>query len=116
MASFVARPSTALQGRGVDRTKAEGLRSLQLPQAQGRTGHAAPRVPPRKVYVHCQSGVGRAPTMAAAFLLAQGLGLEESLTLLQRARPFVDLTATQVGQLREFGSRFGKEQPQLSGS
>jgi hypothetical protein len=59
----------------------------------------------RRVYVHCQSGVGRAPTLAAAYLCSTGCGLAEALALLRRARPFVDLTPPQLEQLTRFVER-----------
>lgn len=58
-----------------------------------------------KVYIHCQSGVGRAPTMAAAYLLSQGSTLAEVLTLIGRARPFIALTGEQLERLRTFEQR-----------
>lgn len=57
------------------------------------------------VYVHCQSGVGRAPTLAVAYLVSAGLGLAEALALLQRVRPFVELTPSQREQLVRFAER-----------
>lgn len=54
------------------------------------------------VYVHCAGGVGRAPTMAAAYLVGQGMPLDEALRLIRRARPFVDILPPQMDQLRRF--------------
>ncbi len=55
----------------------------------------------RKVYVHCASGVGRAPTMAAAYLmLEQGMTLDEALATIRRVRPFVRITPPQMAALR----------------
>ena len=61
-----------------------------------------------KVYVHCESGVGRAPTMAAAFLLARGMELEAALELLRRARPFIDPTPPQLDCLCHFCEAVGR--------
>jgi len=36
------------------------------------------RDPDARFYVHCEAGMGRAPTVAAALLLEQGLGLESA--------------------------------------
>ncbi len=55
-----------------------------------------------KVYIHCAGGVGRAPTMAAAYFLSQGMNLNEALSLLRRTRPFIRLTPPQMARLREF--------------
>lgn len=57
-----------------------------------------------KVYIHCAGGVGRAPTMAAAYFISQGMSLEEAIALIKKARPFIDLTPPQLARLREFAS------------
>ena len=53
-----------------------------------------------KVYVHCAAGMGRAPTLAAAYLIRQGLEVAAALALIRRARPFIELTPPQLEQLR----------------
>jgi protein-tyrosine phosphatase len=55
-----------------------------------------------KVYIHCGAGVGRAPTMAAAYLISAGHSLEESLALIRKVRPFITITPPQMEQLRQF--------------
>ncbi len=58
------------------------------------------------VFVHCHAGVGRAPTMAAAYLVAsRGMGHREALALLRRARPIIKPTREQIARLREFEQR-----------
>lgn len=54
------------------------------------------------VYIHCGVGVGRAPTMAAACLIADGLPASEALKRIQAVRPFVHLTPGQARVLEEF--------------
>jgi hypothetical protein len=54
-----------------------------------------------KVYIHCGAGVGRAPSMAAAYLMAEGHTLEEALTLIRKPRPFIAITPPQMEQLRK---------------
>lgn len=61
------------------------------------------------VYIHCAGGIGRAPTMAAAYLISTGKTLEESLTLIKRVRPFILLTPAQLEQLKEFEETLGKD-------
>ena len=55
-----------------------------------------------KVYIHCSAGVGRAPSMAAAYLISKGHSLEYALGLIRETRPFIRLTPVQTQSLREF--------------
>ena len=59
-----------------------------------------------RVYVHCAGGVGRAPTMAAAYFVAQGMTLDEALALIRRTRPFINITPPQMARLREFAAMY----------
>ena len=59
-----------------------------------------------KVYIHCGVGVGRAPTMTAACLMATGLSAAEALRQIKKVRPFVHLTAEQRRVLDEFARRW----------
>ena len=61
-----------------------------------------------KVYIHCGVGVGRAPTMTAAFLMTAGLSADEALRQIKQARPFVHLTAEQRRVLDEFAEGRGR--------
>jgi protein tyrosine phosphatase (PTP) superfamily phosphohydrolase (DUF442 family) len=60
-----------------------------------------------KVYVHCASGVGRAPTMAAAYLISTGLSTEQSWALIRKVRPFVKPTRPQLALLEQFAGEKG---------
>ena len=55
-----------------------------------------------KVYVHCGSGVGRAPSIAAAYLIAEGYPLDEAVAKMKRVRPFIRLLPVQLERLREY--------------
>ncbi|MCP4990199.1 MAG: dual specificity protein phosphatase family protein, partial [Colwellia sp.] len=55
-----------------------------------------------KVYIHCAAGVGRAPTTAVAFFISQGLNLDEAVGLIKKSRPFINISKTQMEQLRRF--------------
>lgn len=55
-----------------------------------------------KVYIHCAGGVGRAPTMAAAFFVSTGMTTDEALAFIQKHRPFIYLVPEQTEQLRRF--------------
>lgn len=54
-----------------------------------------------KVYIHCSAGVGRAPSMAAAYLISMGYGAEDALALIAKARPFIRLTPRQIHSLKQ---------------
>jgi protein-tyrosine phosphatase len=54
------------------------------------------------VYVHCGSGVGRAPTVAAAYLVSTGLALDEAWARIRAVRPFIRPQPQQVAQVRRF--------------
>ncbi|MBA3874411.1 MAG: dual specificity protein phosphatase family protein, partial [Anaerolineae bacterium] len=51
------------------------------------------------VYIHCAAGIGRAPTMAAAYLVSTGLTPAQSWAMIKRVRPFVRPTPGQEEQI-----------------
>lgn len=53
-------------------------------------------------YVHCRQGEGRGPTMAAAYLISEGLTTEEALTAIQKSRPSAHPNRAQVKRLIEW--------------
>jgi len=63
------------------------------------------------VYVHCGSGVGRAPTLAAAYLVSTGLTPMEAWDEIRRVRPFIRPTAEQIAQLERFAEEMGRRSP-----
>jgi len=66
-----------------------------------------------KVYVHCWEGVGRAPTMAAAYLVSTGLTTAEAWKMIRAVRPFIRPTPFQVAQLEAF-ARAQKAEPLMA--
>ncbi len=56
----------------------------------------------RKVYIHCAGGVGRAPTLAAAYLISAGLTRDEALETIRRVRPFINIMPPQMALLTEY--------------
>ena len=52
-----------------------------------------------KVYIHCAAGIGRAPTMAAAYLVSTGLTPMQAWAKIKRVRPFVRPTPGQEEQI-----------------
>jgi predicted protein tyrosine phosphatase len=54
------------------------------------------------VFVHCHAGVGRAPLMAAAYLMyCQDLDHRTALARIRAARPIIGLNRSQIKRLRE---------------
>ena len=56
------------------------------------------------VYIHCGSGIGRAPTMAAAYFVSTGLSSEHAWAKIRQVRPFIRPTAPQIDQLERFAT------------
>lgn len=56
----------------------------------------------KKVYVHCQNGHGRAPTMVAAYLIKKGKGVEEAIDFIKTKRPSIHLEKVQKELLEKF--------------
>jgi protein tyrosine phosphatase (PTP) superfamily phosphohydrolase (DUF442 family) len=54
-----------------------------------------------KVYIHCRQGLGRGPTMCVAYLLKTGLTVADALTLIKKARPFINPRPGQIERLNE---------------
>ncbi len=55
-----------------------------------------------KVYIHCRGGVGRAPTLATAYLISQGFAAPQAIELIRQARPFIEIKPPQIEQLKRF--------------
>jgi protein-tyrosine phosphatase len=53
------------------------------------------------VYIHCGAGIGRAPTMAAAYLMHQGTTLDDALKKIKKVRPFINILPEQIKQLHD---------------
>ena len=56
------------------------------------------------VYVHCGSGIGRAATMAAAYLISTGRTEPDAWALIRAARPFIRPTPQQLEQIQRFAT------------
>ena len=59
----------------------------------------------RRVYVHCFSGVGRAPALVIAYLVAKGATIDEAVALVHARHPRTRLSPAQVRLLHEFAGR-----------
>ena len=55
-----------------------------------------------RVYIHCRAGCGRAPSMAAAYLISSGMTRKEALIFIKNARPFISLNRSQLLVLDQF--------------
>jgi len=55
-----------------------------------------------KVYIHCKGGIGRAPTMAAAYFISQGRSTDEAIAVVKGTRPFIHITAPQLAALHSY--------------
>jgi protein-tyrosine phosphatase len=62
-----------------------------------------------KVYIHCAGGIGRAPTMAAAYLISEGKTVDEAMEMIRRVRPFINPTAPQRVALQEFARAYAPQ-------
>ena len=56
------------------------------------------------VYIHCGSGIGRAATMAAAYLISTGLTADEAWAEIAAVRPFIRPTPPQREQIERFAA------------
>lgn len=70
------------------------LRGAKFIQEQNAAGNG--------VYIHCASGVGRAPTMAAAYLVMTGMDSEAAWRAVQHGRPFIRPTPPQLEVIEDF--------------
>lgn len=57
-----------------------------------------------QVYVHCMLGVGRSATLAAAYFVSEGMGVEEAWRAIRRRRPFIRPTQGQKQLIAEFAA------------
>jgi dual specificity MAP kinase phosphatase len=55
-----------------------------------------------KVYVHCWEGLGRSPTLVAAYLVNNGMTPKEAWDAIIRVRPFISPSQSQRARLEEF--------------
>ncbi len=54
-----------------------------------------------KVYIHCAAGIGRAPTMAASYLVSTGISPAQAWKQIKDVRPFIRPTPGQEAQINE---------------
>ncbi len=56
----------------------------------------------RKVYMHCAAGVGRAPTMAIAYLVSTGLTTDQAVAEIKEKHHDTDPSPRQVDAVRQY--------------
>ena len=66
------------------------------------------------VYVHCGAGVGRAPTMTAAYLVSTGLTPDEAWARIRAVRPFIRIKPGQAAQIERFAEGWFIDVPLVS--
>jgi predicted protein tyrosine phosphatase len=57
------------------------------------------------VYIHCGSGIGRAATMVAAYLISTGLTADQAWAAIRAVRPFIRPTPPQLEQIERFAAQ-----------
>ena len=62
----------------------------------------------RKVYVHCQSGVGRSVCVACAVLLRMGYSLPQAYDAVRRKRPEAVISDKQVESLQRYAASLSR--------
>jgi len=62
------------------------------------------------VYIHCWEGLGRGPTMAAAYLVSTGMTPDDAWEKIRETRPFIRPTEVQRQQLIAFAAHYKEEQ------
>lgn len=55
-----------------------------------------------KVFIHCREGIGRAPTVAIAYLISQNIGLEDAIHLVNKGRDIASVNKLQLDSLKSF--------------
>jgi hypothetical protein len=68
------------------------------------------------VYIHCESGVGRAPTAAAVVLLASGIvdSAASAIELVRKGRPAAALTVSDLRFVERMAARIADAPPALA--
>jgi protein-tyrosine phosphatase len=59
----------------------------------------------KKIYIHCQNGHGRAPTMVAAYLINKGMEVKEAIEFIKNKRPEIHLEDVQIKSLEKFAKK-----------
>ncbi len=63
-----------------------------------------------KVYIHCAAGVGRAPTIAASYLVSTGLTPDQAWSKIRAVRPFIRPTVGQIAAIEGYAEHLKAKQ------
>ncbi len=66
----------------------------------------------RKVYMHCAAGVGRAPTMAMAYLVSTGLTTGQAVAEIKDKHHDADPSPKQIEAVRQYEAKIAAERVQ----
>ncbi|MBI2449036.1 dual specificity protein phosphatase family protein [Candidatus Pacearchaeota archaeon] len=55
-----------------------------------------------KVYIHCRQGHTRAPTLAAAYFISEGMDVADAIKKIKSKRPSAHPTPSQIKALKKF--------------
>ncbi|MBW2965893.1 dual specificity protein phosphatase family protein [Candidatus Woesearchaeota archaeon] len=61
-----------------------------------------------KVYVHCQRGHGRAPTLVAAYLISKGKTVKQAISLIKKKRSVIHPNKIQINVLKRSKAKWQK--------
>lgn len=68
-----------------------------------------------QVYIHCWEGVGRGPTMLAAYFVCTGMKPSEAWAKIKAVRPFIRPMPDQIAQVDVLAAEYGRvNEPPLS--
>jgi len=56
----------------------------------------------KKIYVHCQNGHGRAPSLVAAYFIKQGKEVAKAISFIKDKRPTIHLEEVQINALNKY--------------
>lgn len=59
----------------------------------------------KKVYIHCRNGHGRSPTLVAAYLIAQGMEVQDVIATIKSKRGEIHIRDSQLEALQKFRQR-----------
>jgi protein-tyrosine phosphatase len=62
----------------------------------------------KRIYIHCQYGHGRSPTMVAAYFISLGKTVDEAIEEITKARPEIHIEDVQRKALMEYSDRVNK--------